>query len=77
MSKSVLLLYLFGGKQINVLFLEMFDVAQVVIVHTKMDAKITITNKALERFLLCFILPQANGRACIDFECTHPIDGLF
>jgi hypothetical protein len=48
---------LLGGKQINVLFLEMFDVAQVVIVHTKMDAKITITNKALERFLLCFLLP--------------------
>jgi hypothetical protein len=43
---------LFGGKQINVFFLEMFDVAQVVNVHTKMDAKITITNKALETFLL-------------------------
>jgi hypothetical protein len=24
-----------------------------------------------------FLLPQANGRACVDFECTHPIDGLF
>jgi hypothetical protein len=66
-----------GGKQINVFFLEMFNVADVVIVHTKMVAKITITNKALETFLLCFLLPQANGHSCIDFECTHSIDVLF
>jgi hypothetical protein len=24
-----------------------------------------------------FLLPQANGFACVDFGCTHPIDGLF
>jgi len=24
-----------------------------------------------------FLLPQANGRACVDFGCIHPIDGLF
>jgi hypothetical protein len=24
-----------------------------------------------------FLLPQANGLACVDFEWTHPIDGLF
>jgi hypothetical protein len=24
-----------------------------------------------------FLLPQANGHACVDFGCTHPIDGLF
>jgi hypothetical protein len=23
------------------------------------------------------LLSQANGRACVDFGCTHPIDGLF
>jgi hypothetical protein len=23
------------------------------------------------------LLPQANGCACVDFGCTHPIDGLF
>jgi len=23
------------------------------------------------------LLPQANGWACLDFGCTHPIDGLF
>jgi len=22
-------------------------------------------------------LPQANGRAFVDFVCTHPIDGCF
>jgi hypothetical protein len=26
---------------------------------------------------LIFLLPQANRRACVDFRCTHPIDGLF
>jgi hypothetical protein len=26
---------------------------------------------------LLFLLPQANGCACVDFGCTHPIDGLF
>jgi hypothetical protein len=24
-----------------------------------------------------FLLPQANGFACVDFGCTHPTDGLF
>jgi hypothetical protein len=24
-----------------------------------------------------FLLPQANGHACVDFGCTHPFDGLF
>ncbi len=24
-----------------------------------------------------FFFPQANGHACVDFWCTHPIDGLF
>jgi hypothetical protein len=24
-----------------------------------------------------FWLAQANGRLCVDFGCTHPIDGLF
>jgi energy-converting hydrogenase Eha subunit G len=24
-----------------------------------------------------FLLPQASGRACVNFGCTHPIDGLF
>jgi hypothetical protein len=24
-----------------------------------------------------FLLTQANGRTCVDFGCTHPIDGLF
>jgi hypothetical protein len=24
-----------------------------------------------------FLLPQANGCACVDFGCTHPIDRLF
>ncbi len=24
-----------------------------------------------------FLLPQANGHTCVDFGCTHPIDGLF
>jgi hypothetical protein len=24
-----------------------------------------------------FLLAQANGWACVDFGCTHPIDGLF
>jgi hypothetical protein len=24
-----------------------------------------------------FLLRQANGHACVDFGCTHPIDGLF
>jgi hypothetical protein len=24
-----------------------------------------------------FSLPQPNGCACVDFGCTHPIDGLF
>ncbi len=23
------------------------------------------------------LLAQANGRTCVDFGCTHPIDGLF
>jgi len=23
------------------------------------------------------LLRQANGHACVDFGCTHPIDGLF
>jgi hypothetical protein len=23
------------------------------------------------------LLPQANGSACVDFGCTHSIDGLF
>jgi len=27
--------------------------------------------------MLPFLLPQANGLACVDFGCTHPIDGLF
>ncbi len=26
--------------------------------------------------VICYC-PQANGRACVDFGCTHPIDGLF
>jgi hypothetical protein len=26
---------------------------------------------------LLFLLPQANRCACVDFGCTHPIDGLF
>jgi hypothetical protein len=24
-----------------------------------------------------FLLPQANGCTCVNFGCTHPIDGLF
>jgi hypothetical protein len=24
-----------------------------------------------------FLLRQANGRTCVDFGCTHPINGLF
>jgi hypothetical protein len=24
-----------------------------------------------------FLLPEASGRACVNFGCTHPIDGLF
>jgi hypothetical protein len=24
-----------------------------------------------------FLFAQANGRACVNFGCTHPIDGLF
>jgi len=39
-------------------------------------------------FIFCFscgyvnvwsflLLPQVNGWACVDFGCTHPIDGLF
>jgi hypothetical protein len=28
-------------------------------------------------FVFLFYCPQANGRACVDFGCTHPIDGLF
>jgi len=24
-----------------------------------------------------FLLAQANGWACVDFGCNHPIDGLF
>ncbi len=24
-----------------------------------------------------FLLAQANGWVCVDFGCTHPIDGLF
>jgi hypothetical protein len=24
-----------------------------------------------------FLLAQANGWACVDFGCSHPIDGLF
>jgi hypothetical protein len=24
-----------------------------------------------------FLLAQANGQACVDFGCTHPINGLF
>jgi hypothetical protein len=24
-----------------------------------------------------FLLPQASGHACVNFGCTHPIDGLF
>jgi len=26
---------------------------------------------------LLILLPQGNGWACVDFGCTHPIDGLF
>jgi hypothetical protein len=26
---------------------------------------------------LMLLLPQANGWTCVDFGCTHPIDGLF
>jgi len=26
---------------------------------------------------LIFLLPQASGCLCLDFGCTHPIDGLF
>ncbi len=26
---------------------------------------------------LTFLLHQANGCACVDFGCTHPIDRLF
>jgi hypothetical protein len=24
-----------------------------------------------------FLLPQVNGHQCVNFGCTHPIDGLF
>jgi hypothetical protein len=24
-----------------------------------------------------FLVPQLNGRTCVDFGCTHPINGLF
>ncbi len=29
-----------------------------------------------ESWLAFFLLPQANGQACVDFGCTHPIDGF-
>jgi hypothetical protein len=28
-------------------------------------------------FVMSLLLPQVNGWACVDFGCTHPIDGLF
>jgi hypothetical protein len=33
------------------------------------------TNFFSKKFQL--LLPQANGLGCVDFGCTHPIDGLF
>ncbi len=36
-----------------------------------------IGGKIRTTFTRKFLLPQANGCACVDFECTHPIDGLF
>ncbi len=40
------------------------------------ESKVRWMNKVIG---LCvnFLLTQANGRACVDFGCTHPIDGLF
>ncbi len=29
------------------------------------------------QFKVLFLLPQVNGCACVDFGCTHSIDGLF
>jgi hypothetical protein len=32
---------------------------------------------SLQRVLKwCLLLPEANGRACVNFGCTHPIDGV-
>jgi len=32
--------------------------------------------RGLSKFFL-FSLPQVNGHRCVNFGCTHPIDGLF
>jgi hypothetical protein len=34
-------------------------------------------NNGSPRGSFMFLLPQANGRSCVDFGCTHRIDGLF
>jgi hypothetical protein len=26
---------------------------------------------------LVFLFPQTNGRTCVNFGCTHQVDGLF
>jgi hypothetical protein len=46
------------------------------ILHNVMWPPNTLT-QICQVFMLPFLLPQANGRACVDFGCTHPIDGLF
>jgi len=33
--------------------------------------------KVIDLCVSFFLLAQANGWACVDFGCTHPIDGLF
>ncbi len=34
-------------------------------------------NSKTPKLLNISLLPQPNGCACVDFGCTHPIDGLF
>ncbi len=31
----------------------------------------------IEYYNLVSLMPQASGHACVDFGCTHSIDGLF
>ncbi len=39
-------------------------------------SKVGLMDKVIG-FCVNFLLAQANGWACVDFGCNHPIDGLF
>jgi hypothetical protein len=38
---------------------------------------VAVSRLPLGAFFFPFYCPQANGRACVDFGCTHPIDEFF